>query len=430
MKNPNVIVVLCDDLGYGDVGCYGNQIIRTPNIDALAENGLRCTDSYASAAWCMPSRKGLLTGVHPYRGGLENDDILRSRTMLPEMLHNRGYFTALLGKWHLGMEPGLHPLDQGFDYFYGTRGSNDPMTVHGQRQVYDTFKTARDEADWPVSLHRNRDEIEHPARQSLFTQRYTQEAIRIIHESSAKKKPFFIQLAHNMPHVPLFPSKAFKGRSKGGLYGDVVEELDWSMGEIVKCLEEQGLREDTLTLFTSDNGPWTMFKEFGGTAFPLRGEKGTGWEGGPRVPTIFSWPGRIKPGVSDAFMVNIDLYATLATITGATPPSDYDLDSLDMSDVLLSGSASPRANYLFFSGDLYEGPFSYRSGDFKIHKRTNDCHRDPDTYAPMPVTEHDPPLLFNLRNEISERTDISGTNSEVVEQLLMEFQDAADELEY
>ena len=355
---------------------------------------------------------------------------LRSRTLLPEMLGRRGYTTALVGKWHLGMEPGLHPLDQGFDSFYGTQGSNDPITVHGQIQIHETFRTARAESDWPVSLLRNREAIEHPARQSLFTRRYTGEAIQFITESRAQRKPFFLYRAHNMPHVPLFTSPEFTGKSRGGLYGDVVEELDWSMGEIVRCLDEQGLHEDTLILFTSDNGPWCMFQEFGGSAGPLRGEKGTGWEGGPRVPAIFSWPGRIAPGVSDAFMVNVDLYATLAAVTGAEPPSDYVLDSLDLSQVLFAGVASPRASYLFFSSGHYREPFSYRRGGYKIHVRTNDVLRDPNTGETAPVTEHDPPLLYNLRQEVGERRELSQAHPDVVRRLREKFNAAAGELDY
>ena len=430
MDTLNIIIVLCDDLGYGDLGCYGNEVIATPNLDALAGNGLRCTDFYASAAWCMPSRKGLMTGVHPYRGGINNPDLLRSRMLLPEMLGRRGYASALIGKWHLGMASGLHPLDQGFDYFYGTQGSNDPITVHGQTQIYETFRTAREESDWPVMLLRNREEIEHPARQSLFTRRYTEEAVRFITESHSGDKPFFLYLAHNMPHVPLFTAPPFAGKSKGGLYGDVVEELDWSMGEIVRCLEQRGLREDTLILFTSDNGPWCMFNEFGGSAGPLRGEKGTGWEGGPRVPAMFSWPGRIAPGVTDAFMVNVDLYATLAAITGAEPPSGYPLDSLDLSETLLAGTASPRTSYLFFSSGHYKEPFSYRAGDYKIHVRTNDVLRDPITGADAPVTEYDPPLLYNLRQEVGERRELSQAHPDLVQRLKEEFDAAAGELDY
>lgn len=396
--------MLCDDLGYGDLGCYGNETISTPNLDALADSGLR------------------------------NKDLLRSRIMLPAMLRNQGYSTSLLGKWHLGMEEGLHPLDQGFDYFYGTEGSNDPITVDGREQVYETFKTARSEEDWPVHLYQDRRSIEFPARQSLFTQRYTREAQRIIGECNGSNTPFFIYLAHNMPHVPLFASEAFFGKSRGGLYGDVVEELDWSVGEIVKTLEREGLRENTLLLFTSDNGPWTMFKEFGGTARPLRGEKGTGWEGGPRVPAVFSWPGTIGPGVTDAFMVNIDLYATIATLTGSSLPSGYEIDSIDMSKVLTAGEESPRRSYLFLEKQsagrrkaTFE-LFAYRSGDHKIHLRTKECARDPDTADNVPVTMHDPPLLYNLTDDVSEAADISADHREIVENLLAEMEYDKDEL--
>ena len=430
MSAPNIVVVLCDDLGYGDLGCYGNDVIATPHLDALAASGLRCTDFYASAAWCMPSRKGLMTGVHPYRGGIDNPDLLRSRRMLPEMLGRCGYASALIGKWHLGMEPGLHPLDQGFDYFYGTSGSNDPITVHGQIQIYETFRSARAESDWPVTLLRNRDQIEHPARQSLFTRRYTEEAVRFIADCGAEQRPFFLYLAHNMPHVPLFTAPPFAGKSRGGLYGDVVEELDWSMGEIVRCLEEQGLREETLILFTSDNGPWCMFREFGGSAGPLRGEKGTGWEGGPRVPAIVSWPRQIAPGVTDAFMVNLDWYATLAAIVDAERPSDYPLDSLDLSAVLLAGATSPRTSYLFFSSGHYQEPFSYRSGDYKIHVRTNDVLRDPLTGATVAVAEHDPPLLYDLRREVGERHELAHAQPDLARRLQQEFNAAAGELNY
>ena len=427
-ESPNIILIMCDDLGYGDLGCYGNDVIATPNIDALAAHGLRFTDFYASATWCMPSRKGLMTGVHPYRGGMTNKDILRNGTTLPEMLRKRGYTTALLGKWHLGMEPGLHPLDCGFDYYYGTAGSNDPITVRGQKQVYETFKTARREKDWPVSLFRNHDCLENPTKQSLFTQRYTREAVRIIKEQKSNGQPFFIYLAHNMPHVPLFASEEFLGKSKGGLYGDVVEELDWSVGEIVSALEQEGVSENTLVVFTSDNGPWTMFKEFGGSAGPLRGEKGTGWEGGPRVPGIFYWPGKIEPGVTSAFMVNLDVYATAASITGSALPSGYELDSLDMSGVLLRGEDSLRTSYLFFSSLSYKGPFSYRSGRYKIHFRTNDRFRNPITGETDPAEEHDPPLLFDLETEISETTNVAQQCPDALQLLSDEYHAAEREI--
>ena len=430
-QNPNIILVLCDDLGYGDLGCFGSKTISTPNLDSMAQQGMRMTDFYASAPWCMPSRKGLMTGVHPYRGGLDNKKILRDGTTLPEMLRTNGYTTALLGKWHLGMENGLHPIDQGFDYYYGTAGSNDPITVSGQLQVYETFKNSRSETDWPVSLNKNREVIENPAKQSLFTQRYTSEAIQIIEKSQESDTPFFIYLAHNMPHVPLFASENFLGRSKAGLYGDVVEEIDWSMGQIIKTLEEKGLQDDTLIIFTSDNGPWVMFKEFGGSAGPLRGEKGTCWEGGPRVPTIFYWPNHIEAGDSDAFMVNIDIYSTLSTLTDSQLPSEYKLDSIDMSEVLLNKKESHRHSYMFFSGvrsEHYSLPFSLRSDDYKIHFKSGDCIRDPDTYENMPVTIYEPPIIFNLKEDISESTDIAHQDPQLTSDLTKQYKTMEENL--
>jgi arylsulfatase A len=421
---PNIILIMVDDMGYGDAGCYGNQTIATPHIDALAAGGIRFTDFYAAGSWCVPSRIGLMTGVHPYRGGLTTKTLGPKLTMA-EMLKRQGYATALLGKWHLGMREGLHPLDQGFDYFYGTPGSNDVPAPEGKSQNYDVFQTAKEE-DWPVPLLRNRERIEFPAKQSLFTSRYTEESIRFIKKN--RNKPFFLYLAHNMPHVPIFASDKFKGKSKGGIYGDVIEELDWSVGEIVKTLRQEGLVNNTLVIFTSDNGPWAMFREFGGTAHPLRGEKGTGWEGGAGVPAIFHWPGNITPGVSSAFMVNLDIYATVAAITGSELPTGYKLDSLDMSGVLFGGEDSPRESYLSFSGARWETPFSYRSGNYKIHFRTNETLRDPITGDEVPVTQHDPPLLFDLKRDRGETTNIAHDKPEVLKRMIDEYHAMAKEI--
>jgi len=414
---PNIILIMVDDMGYGDAGCYGNRTIATPHIDALAAGGIRFTDFYSAGAWCVPSRRGLMTGVHPYREGLNRDTLSSSITMA-EMLKRQGYATALLGKWHLGMREGLHPLDQGFDYYYGTPGSNDVPAPEGKSQNYDVLQTAKEE-DWPVPLLRNRERIELPAKQSLFTKRYTEESIRFIKKN--RNKPFFLYLAHNMPHVPIFASEKFKGRSKGGIYGDVIEELDWSVGEIVKTLRQEGIIENTLVIFTSDNGPWSMFKEFGGTARPLRGEKGTGWEGATGVPAIFRWPGKIEPGVSSAFMVNLDIYATVAAITESELPTGYKLDSLDMSGVLFRGEDSPRKSYLFFSAGRWDVPFSYRSGSYRIHFRSNEILRDPFTGDDVPVTEYDPPLLFDLKKDRGETTNIAHDKPEVLKRMIEEY---------
>jgi arylsulfatase A-like enzyme len=417
---PNIVVIMVDDMGYGDAGCYGSETIATPNIDAIADHGIRFTDFCAAGSWCVPSRKGLLTGVHPYRPGMGKRG-LGEKTTMAEMLKAQGYATAIMGKWHLGLGEGLHPLDQGFDYYYGTPGSNDAPAPKGKSQNYDVFQAAKEE-DWPIPLIRNRERIEFPAKQTLFTQRYTKESIAFIKDN--RENPFFLYLAHNMPHVPIYASDDFKGKSKGGLYGDVIEELDWSVGEVVKTLRDEGLLDNTLLVFTSDNGPWSMFKEFGGSAHPLRGEKGTGWEGGSGVPAIFHWPGKIEPGVSPAFMINLDIYATVAAITGSALPTDYQLDSLDMSGVLFRGEASPRENYLFYSSYQYDGPFSYRSGDYKIHVRSNDILRDPITGADAPITHYDPPLLFNLVKDRSETKNIAAEEPEVLRRMTEEFRTA------
>ena len=278
MSGPNIILINCDDLGYGDLGCYGRRDIATPRIDQMAANGLRFTNYYAGAAFCLPSRRGMMTGVHPYRGGIDLPmPALEGHYTMANLFKDNGYATALIGKWHLGLDGTSHPTDKGFDYYYGTKGSNDwdgPSKV-----IYKSLKeSSMDEWQTPYYIGK---ECQGILPQDEFTQRYTEQAVQYIDEHQDAQ--FFLYLAHNMPHVPLFPNKKFKGTSKAGIYGDVVEELDWSLGCILDALAERGLAENTMVLFTSDNGPWTMFQEFGGIAHPLRGEKSTCWEGGPRV---------------------------------------------------------------------------------------------------------------------------------------------------
>lgn len=411
---PNIIYIMADDLGYGDLGCYGSKLNSTPNIDRMAKHGVQFTDFHA-AAWCAPSRCALMTGCHPNRPGLQGGKPtkLAQRIIIAEMLKERGYSTALIGKWHLGMRKGMHPLDQGFDYWYGTRGSND---WDGPRPNYDAFKNAPEEA-WKTQLIVNRQE-KGVCPQSQFTQRYTRETLRLIKEN--KKKPFFIYLAHNMPHVPIFASKDFKGKSKNGVYGDVLAELDWSVGEILKALQKAGIMNKTLVVFTSDNGPWTMFKEFGGVAKPLRGEKSTTWEGGGRVPCIFYWPGTIKPGTSSAFIVNTDVYASLAALTRSTIKKGQAIDSHDFSGVLLSGAKSTRTNHIYY----FRQPMAYRNGDYKIHFSTRQRTRNPETGKGEPSRAHKTPLLFNVKEDISESRNIAAEHPELVERLTKEFETA------
>lgn len=374
-RKPNIIIMMVDDLGYGDLSCYGHEDIHTPQLDQLASEGIQCTSFYASAAWCMPSRKALMTGIHPYRAGL--NDTIEGRLLLPEVLQQAGYRTALMGKWHLGMDEARHPMSSGFDYFFGTPGSNDVPKPQGTEYNYKLFKEA-DPTDFPIVLIRGHKRVEFPVDQRLFTQYYTREVISFIEDSAAAQTPFFIYYANNMPHVPIFASEAFLGKSKGGLYGDVVEELDWSAGEIIKTLKDQGLYENTIFIFTSDNGPWSMYWELGGTAKPLRGEKSTNWEGGSRVPAIITWPGKIEPRQSDAFIVLHDLYRTLTTLAGVPLPEDLQLDSLDMADLILKDAPSPRQSHIFFT---QTNPGSIRVGDYKITFNSNERTRG-DTYLP------------------------------------------------
>lgn len=416
LSKPNIIIIFVDDLGYGDLACYGNETIKTPNIDRLASEGQLWTSFYASGPACVASRTGLMSGRHSTLLGKEplKDD--RS-LLLPAMLQRQGYATAILGKWHLAGYPKdftqdlMHPLDCGFDYHFGTPGSNDAPGP--PKQTLKAFDKATSDT-WKIPLIRGRKVVEHPADQSLFTKRYTEEAVRWIENS--KDETFFLYLAHNMPHVPIFASKDFQGKSQAGIYGDVIEEIDWSVGEVMKAVKAAGIDENTLMIFSSDNGPWTVFApRHAGTAKPLRGEKATSWEGGYRVPGIFHWPGTIKPAAVEGIGVNLDLYATFATLTGAgeLPQDKPGWMSIDLTPTLLHGKPSPRTTW-FYNADVY------RSGNFKLH-RTTRHPTNPHTRERTPLTHHDPPLLFDLSRDIAEQYNIAATHPEIVDRLVREL---------
>jgi arylsulfatase A len=413
---PNIIYILADDLGYGDLGCYGSKLNATPNLDRMATDGIRFTDFHAGS-WCLPSRVGLMTGTHAARPGLmaKNAPRMAERITIAEMLKKQGYATALFGKWHLGMGKGTHPLDQGFDYWYGTVGSND---WNGPGYNYADFRDTPEEG-WKTPRMVNREQ-QGVIDQSQFTREYTKETLQFIREN--KKKPFFIYLSHNMPHVPVFASEAFKGKSRNGVYGDVIMELDWSVGQVLKALEKEGLSENTLVVFTSDNGPWKMFGEFGGDSGPLHGEKSTTWEGGQRVPAIFYWPKKIKPSVSPAFVANTDVYATLAAITGSTVEEGQAIDSHDQSGVLLSGAASPRTELISYH---HGQPLAYRNGKYKIHFFTRERTRDPETGKAEPSVPCNPPLLFDMKKDPAESKNITAEHPELVDRLTREYKQAA-----
>ena len=421
-RPPSVVLILADDLGYGDLSIHGHPLIRTPNIDRMAREGQRWTSFYASAPMCNPSRVALLTGRMPIRihGTGKNSwaDVPDTEITIAEMLKARGYATGYVGKWGLSARfdyQGSHPNDQGFDDFFGLVGSNDAPLREGFERTYENVKHSTSD-DYPISLYRQREAVETPAYQPTLTKRYTEEAVNWIQEHSGE--PFFLFLGHSMPHVPIFASPEFEGRSAAGLYGDVIEELDASVGAVMRVLEDLGLAKNTLVWFSSDNGPWRTYFDLGGTAGPFRDGKLTGWDGGMRVPGIFWWPGTIKPSVIDGIGANVDLAATLASLTGMALPDDRECDSLDLSETLLEGTPSPRQEWFYYGqpGNLWAA----RVGDYKlVYESWESLGTEKQIgwrgYANH--RKHDPPLLFDLATDVGERWDVASEKSQVVEQI-------------
>ncbi len=414
---PNIVLIFVDDMGYGDLGCYGNEKNRTPNIDRLATEGQRWTSFYSSGSTCVPSRKGLMSGRHPNLIPRSTNSLGDDRdALMPAMLKRQGYSTAIIGKWHLAGYPKdfttdpMHPLECGFDFHLGTPGSNDVPAPPGMKQTRELFDRC-DKFTFQVPLIRGRELVELPVNQELLTQRYTQAAVEWIRDNADEN--FFLYLAHNMPHAPVFASPDFQGKSEGGRFGDVVEEIDWSVGQIMDTVDTLGLSEETLIIFTSDNGPWSVFGPHGGTAAPLRGEKATTWEGGQRVPAIFRWSGQIEPGTVDGIAANLDLYATFATLAGGSQPKQKPgYISQDLTPTLLRREPSPRTSWAYHRN-------AFRSGQYKIHVATVPP-TDPVARARRPGSRHDPPLLFDLHNDIGERNNIADDHPEIVTRLLAE----------
>ena len=393
-SKPNMVVIMADDLGYGDLGVYGASLIKTPHLDRLSMEGIRLDSFYASANVCTPSRGGLLTGRYPIRLDLvadvarptNNIGLSPDEITLGEALQELGYRTALIGKWHLGHQPERSPVHNGFDQFYGLLHSND---LH------------------PLELYRNEQVIEQTVDQTTITERYTAEAVRFIEDN--KDQPFFLYLPHTMPHTPLFVSERFAGRSAAGLYGDVVETIDWSTGEILSTLERLGLDDNTLVIFTSDNGPW-----FEGSAGHLRARKGVAWEGGQRVPFIARWPAVIPAGqVSDEPLMNIDLFPTLVKLAGGELPDDRVIDGKDMMPVLRDGAASPHEALFMFQNNRIAG---VRSGKWKLVVESN--YLSAITSFDNPASYYGPEgLLFDLELDPSETYSYTRENPEVVARL-------------
>ncbi len=393
-KPPNVVIIFADDLGYGDLGCYGHPTIATPNLDRMAAEGLRFTQFYVGECVCTPSRAALLTGRLPIRSGMCSDTrrvlfgdstggLQDSEVTIAESLKSKEYATGCIGKWHLGHLPRFLPMRHGFDSYYGIPYSNDMK---------------------PTVLLRGAQVIEDPVDQTTLTQRYTAEALSFIRQNRAR--PFFLYLAHTFPHVPLFASPEFKGRSRRGLYGDVVEELDASVGQVLSTLRDLEIDKNTFVFFTSDNGPWLTRNRNGGSAGLLREGKGSTWEGGMREPAIAWWPGTIPAGrVTAELASTLDLLATVHALADVPLPAARTLDSYDIGPVLLGNGKSPRQEVYYYRGTKL---MAVRSGPWKAHFMSQAGYGDPE--AKM----HDPPLLFNLEVDPSERFDVAKDNPDVV----------------
>jgi arylsulfatase A len=417
---PNVVVILADDLGYGDLGCYGHPTIRTPNLDRMAAEGARFTQFYVAAEVCTPSRASILTGRYPIRSGMAHNQfrVLRSistgglpasEITIAQALKTQGYTTGMIGKWHLGVwtnNPAHHPLKHGFDFHFGLPHSNDMNPSPGNPAKAGSLVN-QEAAWWNAPLFRGYELIDPQADQTQLTRRYTEEAQNFI--IANKAKPFFLYLAHTFPHTPLFASGRFKGKSSRGIYGDVVEELDWSVGEVFKTLREQGLAENTLVVFTSDNGPWLLMgTETGGSAGLLRDGKGSTWEGGMRVPGIFWMPGKIKPTVERNVASTLDLYPTLIRLAGGTMPSDRPMDGVDLSGLLFKGEPIEREVFCYYRGEKL---YAARLGAWKIHLITQAPYGEK-------ATTHEKPHLYNLEVDPSESHEISASHPEVVARIV------------
>jgi arylsulfatase A len=444
LSKPNVIIIFTDDQGYQDLGCYGSPKIKTPNIDKLAAEGIRFTNFYVTASVCTPSRASLLTGKYSFGNGVGNVIFPDRKALEPEqitiaeVLKTEGYKTACFGKWHLGDLDNYLPQNQGFDEYFGILYSND-MFIGSTHKFADTVRflngytldRAKDDQQFIKENYNERKKIvdqgikelvplfegnkivEYPCDQSTLTPRLFDLAINFIEKNS--NKPFLIYLTPAMPHVPLFVSEKFKNKSERGLYGDVIEEIDWYTGRLIQALKDKKLDKNTIIIFTSDNGPWLGYKADSGSAEPLRDGKFTNYEGGVRVPCLMSWPGRWDQGkVSDEIVSSVDLLPTIANYAGAKFNSVHGIDissHLENSKIKL-----PRDYVLYTKGTEVHG---IRKGDWKYLPYGG--ARNADTNKPTPE-------LYNLKEDVSEKTNLYKTRSDMTQQLELEMKEVVIKL--
>ncbi|NOX98238.1 MAG: sulfatase [Verrucomicrobia bacterium] len=428
---PNVVIVFTDDQGYQDLGVFGAEGFETPNIDRMAKEGRIFTRWYAAQAVCSASRTAMLTGCYPNRVGIHGalgprntHGISGNEMTLADMFKQKGYATAIFGKWHLGHHPEFLPLRHGFDEYFGIPYSNDMWPKHptaGDRfpplPIIEGEKTLRfaDEED-----------------QTQMTTRLTERAVDFIHRN--KEKPFFLYVPHPQPHVPLYVSDKFRGKTKRGLYGDVISEIDWSVGEILKALKEDGLDDKTLVIFTSDNGPWLNYGEHSGSALPLREGKGTAWEGGVREPCVMRWPGKIPAGtVCDEPGMNIDILPTLAGLIGAELP-EHTIDGMDIWPMISGpiGTKNPHKGYWYYykQNELHAVsmgkwklylPHSYRT----LAGKPGGKGGTPVKYSQAKVQGLE---LYDLSSDISEALNVADQHPDLVKKMQNFAEEARAEL--
>ena len=404
---PNFIVIFCDDLGYGDIGCFGSKKHRTPNIDRMAAEGMRFTSFYVTSGVCTPSRSSLMTGCYPRRVNMHQDHnnlcvlfpsgkkgLNPKEITIAEVLKQKNYATACVGKWHLGDQPEFLPTRQGFDYYYGIPYSNDMGGKKGGSRP-------------PLPLLRNETVIEAPANQRTLTKRYTEEVVKFI--TANKDKPFFVYLPHTMPHLPIFASKDFEGTSANGKFGDAVEEIDWSTGQILETLKQLGIDKNTLVVFTSDNG---AARGPGGSNGPLSGWKGSTMEGGMREPCVMRWPGKIPAGATcDELAITMDLLPTFAKLAGTNPPVDRIIDGRDIRVLMFGkkGAKSPHDVFYYYQMDQLQ---AVRSGKWKLHLALKPKKRN----WGKPIGESTLEL-YDLKADIAEKNNLADKHPDIVKRL-------------
>jgi arylsulfatase A len=425
-RPPNFVLIFCDDLGWADIGPFGARGYSTPNLDRMAAEGMKFTDFHSAAAVCSASRAALMTGCYPQRVsilgalgpgarvGINEDELL-----LPEILKERGYATAIFGKWHLGDNPRFLPTRHGFDRYFGLPYSNDMWPFHPTNKNFP-----------PLPLIEGEKILEHNPDQTQLTTWYTERAVQFIADS--KDRPFFLYLPHSMPHVPLFVSDKFKGKTERGLFGDVIAEIDWSVGQILAALSQHGLDDHTLVFFTSDNGPWLSYGNHAGSAGPHREGKGTTFNGGHLEPTLARWPGKIPPGsVCRELAGTIDVLPTFAKLAGAQPPAGRKIDGLDIWPLLSGqpGAKTPHEHFYYYWNLALE---AVRSGEWKLHLpheyRTlagepgNDGQPGPYKQAKIELA------LFNLARDVGESQNVAAEHPDVVQRLLAIAEEARADL--